>query len=289
MALAFPMQRLQDWFTQQWVIIRGRKIDPKNFPWLIGPVGNVGDIGDAFIEQLAAKEGLIVTRNERSGGLIPSFDRLNLPKPERARLHKPVADFYENTSNYDLAVSVKWNPFFKILGALTNRLFSNRLNQLHIPTHNSVDPEFVSSEIITLTEPGSDEAKHTIWFRKIKSSGQVLYSGVYGTCALPSGKVCVKAVFPLPNGNATVLMIPSVGPDGELVLESSGKTFGDAGFYFLLNDSSGNVWSQFIRSFRDRLIIWSENDVIVAEQTLTLWNLQVLVFSYRIRPKDPPS
>jgi hypothetical protein len=285
MALAFPMQRLQDWFTQQWVIIRGRKIDPKDYAWLMGPFGNVGDIGEAFIEQLASKEGLKVTRNGRSGGLIPSIDRLNLPEPERSRLHKPVVDFYQNTANYDLAVSVKWNPFFRILGVLTNKLFSNRLNQLHIPTQNSPDPESVSSEIITLFEPGSDQAKHTIWFRKIESSGQVLYSGVYGTCELPSGRICVKAVFPLPNGNATVLMIPTVGPDGELILESSGKTFGDAGFYFLLSDSGGNVWSQFIRSFRDRLVIRAENDEIFAEQTLTLWNLKVLVFSYRIRSK----
>lgn len=286
MALAFPMQRLQDWFTQQWVIIRGRKIDPKDFPWLIGPFGNVGDIGEAFIEQLSAKEGLTVVRNGRSRGLIPSIDSLNLPELERARLHKPVVDFYENTANYDLAVSVKWNPFFRILGVLTNKLFSNRLNQLHIPTQNSNDPESVTSEIITLVEPRSEEAKHTIWFRKIESSGQILYSGVYGTCELPTGLMCVKAVFPLPNGNATVLMLPSVGPDGELILESSGRTFGDAGFYFLLKDSSGTVWSQFIRSFRDRLVIRAENGHLLAEQTLTLWNKRVLRFSYRISPRS---
>lgn len=286
MALAFPMQRLQDWFTQQWVIIRGRKINPKDCAWLLGPFGSTGDIGEAFIEQLASKEGLNVIRNGRSRGLISSIKILDLPEPELARLHKPVVDFYENTANYDLSVSVKWNPFFRLLGVITNKLFSNRLNQLHIPTQNSPDPESISSEIITLVEPGSDDAKHTIWFRKIESSGQVLYSGVYGICELPSGTVCVKAAFPLPNGNATVLMIPTVGPDGELILESSGGKFGDAGFYFLLNDSKGNVWSQYIRSFRDRLVIRAESGEILAEQTLTLWNLKVLVFSYRIRSKS---
>lgn len=285
MALAYPMQRLQDRLTQQWVIVRGRKIDPKEHAWLMGPFGNIGDIGDVFIDQLAAKEGLTVTRNGRSAGLIASIDRLNLPNLERERLHDRVVDFYENTSNYDLAVSVKWNPFFRILGSLTNKLFSDRLNQLHIPTQNSAVPESISSEIITLAEAESDIVKYTFWFRKIESSGRVLYSGVYGTCELPSGKTCIKAVFPLPNGNATVLMVPTVGPAGELKLESAGKTFGDAGFYFLLNDSSGNIWSQFIRSFRDRLMIRAENDEILAEQTLTLFSFRVMVFNYRIRPK----
>ncbi|WP_445432176.1 hypothetical protein [Chryseobacterium indoltheticum] len=102
---------------------------------------------------------------------------------------------------------------------------------------------------------------------------------------MPSGKTCVKAVFPLPNGNATVLMIPSVGENGELILDSSGKKFGDAGFYFLLKDSKGEYWSQFISSFRDRLIIGSENDLISAEQTLTLWHIKVLTFNYKIKLK----
>jgi hypothetical protein len=123
---------------------------------------------------------------------------------------------------------------------------------------------------------------YTIWFRKLESSGEVIHSGVYGTCDLPSGETCVKAVFPLPHGNATILLSPSVGANGELVLESSGKKFGDAGFYFLLEDSSGNLWSQFIRSFRDRLTIRAEDDRLSAEQTMTLWNRQVLSFKYEI-------
>lgn len=80
-------------------------------------------------------------------------------------------------------------------------------------------------------------------------------------------------------------MIPSVGADGELILESSGKEFGDAGFYFLLEDSRGGKWSQFISSFRDRLTIRAENGHLLAEQTLTLWKRGVVTFNYRIVPK----
>lgn len=279
------MQRLQDWFTQQWVIIRGRKIDPREVPWLIGPFGNIGGIGEAFINQLAEKEDLIVERNGDSNGLIPSISHLNLSDSDVSKLSQSVIDFYENTANYDLIFSVEWNPFFRTLGILARKLFSNRISQLNIPTRNLEDIESLKSQIITLVDPKTDQAKHTIWFRTIKSSGLVVYSGVYGTCNLPSGQTCVKAVFPLPNGNATVLMTPSVGVNGELILESSGKVFGDSGFYFLLQDSKGNLWSQFIRSFRDRLTIRAENDHLLAEQILTFWNQKILTFRYRIEPK----
>jgi len=287
MALAIPMQKLQDWVTQQWVIIRGRKIDHQDFSWLMGPIGNMGGIGEAFIVQLAEKEGLIVRRNVESVGLIPSIDHLDLSDRELQRLSASVVDFYENTSKYDLQITVQWNPFFRIFGTLVGKLFSNRINQLNIPTQDLDDSESITSELLTLVDPKSNKTVHTVWFRTFEATGQVIYSGVYGTCKLPSGQTCIKAVFPLPNGNATVLMVPSVGENGELILESSGRSFGEAGFYFLLNDSKGDHWAQFIKSFRDRLTVREERGQILAEQTLTLWHRRVLQFRYRIVPKKP--
>ena len=285
MRFAYPMQKIQDWMTQQWVIFRGRKIVPEDFPWLMGPFGNLDAIGEDFIHQFAERENLIIDKKSTTKGIIPSMLKLNLSEAEFSKLSKNVIGFYENTANYNLNFSVKWNPFFKFFGVLLTKLFSNRINQLNIPTKNIADSETLKSEIIHLINPKSNEIKYTFWFRSIESSRQVIYSGVYGISKLPSGKTCVKAVFPLPNGNATVLMNPSVGENGELILDSSGEKFGDAGFYFLLKDSKGDYWSQFIRSFRDRLIIGSENDFILAEQSLTLWNLKVLTFNYKIELK----
>ncbi|MCD1115732.1 hypothetical protein [Chryseobacterium turcicum] len=285
MRFAYPMQKIQDWITQQWVIICGRKIKPDDFPWLMGPFGNLDIIGEDFIHQFAEKENLFVEKNSKAKGIIPSMLNLNLSDTEFANLSKNVIAFYENTANYNLNFSVKWNPFFKFFGILINKLFSNRINQLNIPTKNIVDSESLKSEIINLIDLESNEIKYTFWFRSIESSGQIIYSGAYGISNLPSGKTCVKAVFPLPNGNATVFMVPTVGENGELILDSSGKKFGDAGFYFLLKDSKDEYWSKFIGSFRDQLIISSENDLIAAEQTLTLWRLRVLTFYYKIELK----
>ena len=282
---AYIMQNFQDWFTQQWVILWGRKINPNNYPWLIGPFGDLNGIGEEFIYNLAEKENLIVQRNSKIRGLLPSIDALNLNQSDLDRLSNKIIDFYEKTGRYNLEFNVKWNPFFKFFGYLVNRMFSQRINQLNIPVNNIKHSETLISEIIILTSPVNNQIKYTIWLRKIESTGKVIYSGVYGTCTIPSGNTCVKAVFPLPKGNATVIMQPSVGDKNELILDSSGKKFGDAGFYFLLNDAKNNYWAQFISSFTDKLIVFEDDNTLSAKQTLKLWNINVSVFNYKIKNK----
>jgi len=278
---AFPMQRFQDWLTQQWVIIWGRKINPEEYKWLIGPFGELNGIGEDFIHQLAKKENLIVERNSESRGLLSSIKTLHLPEKEADKLSAEVIDFYEQTAKYKLRLYVKWNPFFKLFGFLVNRLFSRRINQLNIPTGNT-NEEDITSEIVELISPLDNEVKYTIWLRKFGSTGEVIYSGIYGTCRLASGKTCIKAIFPLPKGNATILMKPGVGLKNELILDSSGQRFGDAGFYFLLNDSKGNFWAQYISSFTDQIIVRKKEESLIANQTLKLWNLNVAKFNYII-------
>ncbi len=286
MALAYSMQQFQDWFTQQWVILRGRKINPDDYPWLMAPFGELNGIGEDFIFQLAKKENLIVRRNCSQTGLLTSINSLKLNESDIYKLSGQVIDFYENTSEYQLQFSVKWNPFFKVFGYFVNRLFSQRINQLNIPTSNIQDSEVLKSEIIQLLDSKTEEVKYTIWLRKFVSTGKVIYSGIYGSCKIPSGQTCIKAVFPLPKGNATVIMKPSIGQNNELILDSSGKKFGDAGFYFLLNDAENNHWAQFIQSFTDTLTVGEADGLLTAKQTLKLWNFQVAAFNYTIKSKN---
>lgn len=285
MRIAISQQKFQDWFTQQWAIFWGKRIEPETVPWLMGPFGKPGAKADDFITKIAEDEGLIVEKKATSLGLISSIKELKLSDTEFACLSPKVIDFYENTCHYNLKFSIKWNPLFKIFGKLVNYLFSNRIEQLNIPTNNVKNSDQLESEIITLTDPKSEEIKYTIWYRTFKLTGQVLYSGVYSTCTIPSEKTCIKAVFPLPNGNATVILSPSVGPNGELRLNSSGKNFGDPGFYFLLNDSKGNIYSQYLSTFRDQLNVYCNEENIFAEQALTLWHRLVLRIDYEIHYK----
>lgn len=283
MGIAFKRQSIQDWITQQWVIVFGEKIDKTNHKWLLGPFGGTNGIGQKFINQLAEKEHLVIDNQKINKGLIESIDQLNLSTKELSALSQDVIDFYQNTSNYDLRLKSKWNPLFKGFGILVRIIFSKRIEQLNVPIQKVEDSSGLTSEIIQLLDSKTNEVKRTIWLRAFKSTGQVVYSGVYETCTIPSGKTCIKAIFPLPNGNATVILTPNIGKDGELILNSAGQKIGDSGFYFLLKDSKGQLWTKFIKSFKDKLVVTSVNDRITATQTLTLWNLSVLNFEYEIK------
>ena len=284
MAIAYPVQKLQDWLTQQWVILRGEPFNPDEFSWLYGPFGKVNEFGEDFILQLAERENLLIERNASSQGILESIDFFSFTETDLEKLSKKVVDFYENTSEYDLSLTVKWNPFFKFFGILLNRFFSDRINQLNVPLKADQNIKPLKSEIVTLSDPTTHQIKYTVWLRT--SEKKIMYSGIYGTCKLPSGKNCIKVIFPLPQGNATVIMIPKIGENGALILESSGKKIGDAGFYFLLKDSKNIHWTKFISSFRDRLIIYEDNDKIYAKQVLTLWKQTVLKFNYIIIHKN---
>jgi len=286
MKVASFNQKLQDWITQQWVIFFGTKINANDYKWLLGPFGKINGIGLKFIEQLSENEQLIIDDAQTNKGLLQSINQLELTSIELNKLSKNVIDFYENTSNYNFELKVKWNPIFKIFGVLLKVLFSNRIEQLNIPMKNTIDSKTLKSKIIYLLNEDSNTLKRIIWLRKFKQSGQVVYSGVYETCLIPNGQKCIKAIFPLPNGSATVILTPTVGENGELILNSSGNKIGDSGFYFLLKDARGNLWTKFIRSFKDKLVVSSENGKLKALQTLTMWNLRVLQFSYTIHANN---
>ncbi len=136
--------------------------------------------------------------------MFKSISYLNLKEIEIKKLSHKVIDFYEKTADYNLTLNVNWNPLFKVFGYLVNNLFSQRINQLNIPTKNIEESEQLISEIIELISKENKEVIYTIWLRKFKSTGKVIYSGIYTTCMLPSGETCVKVIFPLPKGNATV-------------------------------------------------------------------------------------
>lgn len=255
MGVASLKQNFQDWVTQQWVIMFGKKIIPNQNKWLLGPFGKTKGIGQKFIKQLAINEHLEIDNSKRKRGLIQSINQLNLSQKELDSISKNVIDFYENTSNFEFDLKVKWNPFFKTLGGLLKILFSNRIEQLNLPMSNNKNSKALKSTIIHLMDKKTKILRRTIWLRTFKKSGQVVYSGVYEICTIPNKNTCIKAIFPLPNGNATVILEPSVGMNGELILKSSGRKIGDSGFYFLLNDSKGNLWAKYIKSFKDKLVL----------------------------------
>ena len=277
----------QDWITQVWVKTTGRKINPTDSAWLAGPIGDVDIIKDKFINTIAQKDNLEIISDEPNTGLLDSFDDLNLSEIEKKQINNQIVDFYEKTSNYHFEVWSEWRGLFKPFGWLLSVIFSKRLQQLNLPLSALDSAKGIESHIIKLNDKVSRKNKWTVWYRILKSTNHVIYSGVYTTCDLPNfpGKF-LKVVFPLPNGNATVIMRREVLEDGSLLLTSDGKKFGDNGFYFTLTNHKTKHWARFVKSMHEWIKVYVDNEKILrADHNLHFYGLPFLNLHYKMTKK----
>ncbi|MFT7159307.1 MAG: hypothetical protein ACI9GZ_000474 [Bacteroidia bacterium] len=107
------MENLLDKTTQLWVKATGRRIDPSEFSWLIGPVGDPGLIGEQFVDKLASNESLTRSINESGAGLLEDINELQFSEEELSKLNPEVTAFYEQTSNYEIEFWSSWCSVFR--------------------------------------------------------------------------------------------------------------------------------------------------------------------------------
>jgi hypothetical protein len=143
----------------------------------------------------------------------------------------------------------------------------------------------MKSEIINLRKPNGEIA-HRVWFRRLKRTGEVVYSGIYSHCFLSSGEKCLKIIFPLPEGSATVIMRLQIDEQGNLTLESKGKKSGDPGFYFIVRDRDGNLWKHYLPSFHERIHVYEDPEqTLRADHSMSLWGLKAYDLHYKINQR----
>ncbi len=246
---------LPDAITQFWVRTTGTRVNPRDCLWLDGPIGDTRRIGKDFFERLATRDGLSVREGK---GLLTDASVLAGRDASR-KLHPAVADFYENTAEYRIDAWSEWNGAFKPFGVLLARIFSRRLEQLNLPLNNLETSRGMTSRILEVVS-GSGEATNVAWVRTLVASGRTIYSGNYRECEVSGfdGK-CLRVSFPLPNGNATVILWPEVQRDGSLTLMSWGERFGDPGFYFVLRHGT-RVYARYVRAMRERIRVYAGED-----------------------------
>ncbi|WP_128332082.1 hypothetical protein [Apibacter sp. HY039] len=277
---------LQDKLTQLWVRCTGKKIDPDKHSWIIGPLGEENVISDQYLKRMAEQDQLKVIVNEKNSGLLDDWDRFDLSLDEKKKLNLKVKKFYENTSEYDFEVWSEWKGVFKPLGYLLTVIFSKRLQQLNIPVSSLVMSKGLKSEIIKLKK--GEHTVWTIWYRKIKSTGDVIYSGIYTTTWMPHfQRNLLKVVFPLPNGNASVIMTKKILEDGSLLLSSDGKKFGENGFYFYVTDNKGNHWAKFVKALHEWIRVYvDEEDILRTDHNFKFFGINFLNLHYKIYKKN---
>jgi hypothetical protein len=251
-------------------------------PWLRGPTGSTQRIGADYFASLAARSGFEL-RRDATTGLMRDFARLAGPGFDASAVDPRVRDFYEQTAAHRLDVWSEWSAPFRPFGALLALLFSRRIEQLNVPLGSLTTRLGMSSEVIELVRPGGGEPALTGWVRRNPATAETVYVGSYSVADVPGhAGPCVRVVFPLPNGNATVVLRPSNGPNGALVLESSGDRFGDAGFYFVVARSDEEVSVRRVASFRERIEVYVHAGELRTDHLFTLWRRPFLRLHYRI-------
>ena len=271
------------WFISALIWLFGRRLDPATIGWLVGPLGGAY-IGDRAYEETARAEGLTLTRDARESGLIPDFNALASASFDPARVHPRIRDFYERTHAHRLDTwATTYFPARLALWALVTTI-SRRVAQLNFPIDGLATAHGMTSEIILL-KTADGTIRYTGWFRKLRKDSIVIYTGFYMTERPPhAGGPCVKVVFPMPNGNATVILRPANDGGSGMSLQSIGTQFGDAGFYRIQRSGTAlRVWR--IRSLHEtfRLYVDSEDEAR-CEHDVRFLGIRVLTLHYRIMP-----
>jgi hypothetical protein len=179
----------------------------------------------------------------------------------------------------------EWRGIFRPFGGALAALFSRRLQQLNVPLSALDSSRGMTSIVVQMRDPASGELKQTAGVRELQATGNVLYAGSYSVCRVPGyPEPCVKVVFPLPHGNAIVVMRPEIHPDGSFSVTSSGSAFGDPGFYFVVHGESGAAKARYVRSLKETIHVYpGERDSARADHVLWLWGFEFLRLHYRMR------
>ena len=260
----------------------GRRMDPGLVPWLHGPTGPPR-IGSGFHRSVAARAGLEV-KTGVDLGLLPDCALLDGDGFDARLLHPSVRDFYEHTGRYHLDVWSEWSPLFWPFGWALINFVSRRMEQLNFPMYPLETARGMTSEVEQIVDP-SGRVVFTSWLRRNQGTGMVIYSGLYSTASPPGHRPCVKTVFPVVRGNATVLLRPENQADGSLMLISSGRRFGDPGFYRITEASRGRLRIWYVRPISETFHVYPDVDGSVrTDHFLRWWGLSVLHLHYRITP-----
>ncbi len=270
------------WVIYALIWLFGRTHRRSDVAWLDGPLG--GDvIGDAPYRDVAAAEGLTVERHASDGGLVPDFRALDGAAFDAAGAHPLVREFYEHTAAFAMDVwSRTYFPASVVLWLLVKTI-SRQVNQLNFPLSPLDTARGLTSEIISLRRRDGS-VRYTGWFRRLAEDERVLYTGFYMTERAPAAPgPCVKVVFPMPRGNATVVLRPELGADGALILDSSGRRFGDAGFYRVQARGADRLRVWHIRSLKEHFRVYVDDaGTLRCDHAVRFLGLPVLRLHYKI-------
>ena len=235
--------RVHDAGTRAFWRTVGRRVDlDDDHAWLRAPAAEAGVIGPSWLDAAAAAVGGSVERGGERG-LVPDLSVLDGPGLDAAALDPQVRDFYEHTDHWTMDAWSSWSPLFQPGGMLVEHLFGRRLQQLALPVQPLDVSHGIDSEIVGIVD-GHGRQVAAAWLRRLRRTGQFLFSGAYAVRSLPGAdRPSVHVTFPLEKGNVQVFLRPEVRPDGALVLSSASRAFGGDGAYVVVHGPGGRAWA----------------------------------------------
>lgn len=277
-ALGYLLQTVIEWLVR----LTGRRVLKSEAPWLNCVIGKAGRIGTQVYQQIANKEKLQLSMPS-DAGLVPDFSALRGPSFEPGKVHPRIRHFYEHTAAYHLEV---WSEVYfagKFVLWLLVEFISRRMDQLNFPISSLEVAKGMTSEVVQLRESGTGKLVHTGWLRRFRSTGKVIFAGLYSHTNLPGEEnPCVKVTFPC-YGSSSVYLRPCAYPDGSFGLVSTGAAFGRVGFYRVL-ESGQDAWR--VRNFTTLHEVFrvyvDQEDVLRTDHTISFVGMTILRLHYKM-------
>src|SRR5580698_7833970 len=277
-----------EWFIELLVRITGKRVRKSDAPWLECFLGKPGPIGTSIYERIAAESGLRI-RAPQDAGLLSSFSMLRGPSFDPFAIHTEIRDFYEHAAQYQLEVWTEVSLTGRFFLWLLVEFISRRMDQLNFPISSLEVAKGMSSEVIQLREPESRVVVATGWLRRLKSSGNVIYAGLYSTVQIPGEEnPCVKVTFPC-RGSANVYLRPVAHADGSFGLDSSGSGFGRSGFYRLVDGGPDHWRVRNFTTLHELFRVYLDGEgVLRTDHTVSFLGITIIRLHYKMIPLGGP-
>lgn len=265
-----------------WVRLTGRLVRKSEAPWLAGPLGGRERIGTSIYERVARAEGLLI-RMPPDAGLLEHFNVLRGPNFNPDAVHPDIRHFYEHAAEYQLDVWSEVSLVGRFFLWLLVEFISRRMDQLNFPISSLEVAREMTSEVVQLVEPATGQIVNTGWLRRLKSSGRVIYAGLYSATQMPDeAGPCVKVTFPC-RGSANVYLTPVVHPDGSFGLVSSGSAFGKTGFYRIIDGGPDHYIVRHVRSLRELFHVYVDaEEALRTDHTVFFLGLSIIRLHYKM-------
>jgi hypothetical protein len=276
--LGLALQLCIEWLVR----LTGRRLRKNDTPWLDCVLGKPGVIGTGVYQRIADEQKLEIGQPP-DAGLIPSFENLRGPSFDPDRVDPRIRHFYEHTALYRLEV---WSEVYfagKFVLWLLVEFISRRMDQLNFPISSLEVAKGMTSEIVQLRDPNSGKLAYTGWLRRFRSTGKVIYAGLYSETQMPGeANPCVKVTFPC-YGSSNVYLRPCAYADATFGLVSTGAAFGRSGFYRVVESGADHWRVRNFTTLHEIFHVYADEDgVLRTDHEITFVGLTILKLHYKM-------